>query len=182
MELKELALAALFAALYAILVIVLAPISFGPLQLRVADVLIPLSALFGRPIVIGTAVGCFAANYYFYLGPQDVILGPLANLASSYLIFLLRGRRALACVLGSFVVGFVVGSYLWLFFPPPYPFSYAGPPWLAMSLSITASSLITVGLLGYLLLIALDREDLVNVLRRLGIRVYSERTPQIPER
>jgi uncharacterized membrane protein len=51
MKTKEISLIAVIAALYAAMVIVLAPISFGPVQLRLADVLIPLAAIFGLPAV-----------------------------------------------------------------------------------------------------------------------------------
>ncbi|MBL7118911.1 QueT transporter family protein, partial [Candidatus Bathyarchaeota archaeon] len=43
----EVVMAALFAALYAIGVIALAPISFMIFQVRIADALLPLSILFG---------------------------------------------------------------------------------------------------------------------------------------
>ncbi len=57
MNTRELTLTAVFAALYAAIVIVLAPISFGPVQLRLADVLIPFSALFGIPAIFGVTLG-----------------------------------------------------------------------------------------------------------------------------
>ena len=89
MKTNEISLAIIFSSLYAVLVLVLAPISYGPIQLRVADCMIPLAALFGWPVIAGVTVGCFLGNAYFWLGPQDVILvrsagGPLV---------LLQGRK-----------------------------------------------------------------------------------------
>ncbi|MGD8506455.1 MAG: QueT transporter family protein, partial [Candidatus Bathyarchaeota archaeon] len=97
METRDLSLALIFAALYSVAVVGLAPISFGPVQLRIADCLIPLAALFGWPVIAGVTVGCLLGNAYFWLGPQDVILGPIANLIAATLIFLLRKRQLLAC-------------------------------------------------------------------------------------
>jgi len=53
---REIALTAVFSALYAALLIVFAPISFGPIQLRVADVVIPLAMAFGWPVVAGITI------------------------------------------------------------------------------------------------------------------------------
>ena len=157
MKASDLSLAVIFAGLYAILVIALAPISFGPIQLRVADCLIPLAALFGWPQIIGVTVGCFVGNAYYWLGPYDVIFGPVANLIAATLIFLLRKRQLPACVIGSFPIGIIVGGYLWLFFPPPDILGLSLPTWLAMIISITISTLIAMAIIGYILLKALSR-------------------------
>ncbi len=171
---SELSLAVVFASLYAILVVALAPISFGPVQLRVADCLIPLAALFGWPIVAGVTVGCFVGNAYFWLGPYDVIFGPIANLIAATIIFLLRKRQIPACVAGSLPIGLIVGSYLWVFFPPPDIFGLNMPIWSAMIVSITISTLIAVAVIGYALLKALSSPNIVNSLKSRGLKVYIE--------
>jgi len=171
---SDLSLAAIFASLYSIIVIALAPISFGPVQLRVADCLIPLAALFGWPVIAGVTVGCFLGNAYFWLGPYDVILGPIANLIAATLIFLLRKRQLLACVVGSIPIGIIVGGYLWVFFPPPDIFGLSMPIWSAMIVSITTSSLVAMAVIGYALLKALSRPNLINPLKSRGLRVYLE--------
>jgi uncharacterized membrane protein len=172
MDTRDLSLAVLFAALYAVLVIVLAPISFGPVQLRVADVLIPLSALFGWPVVAGVTLGCFAGNAYFALGPVDVIAGPLANLAAATIILMLRKQRLLACIAGALPIGLIVGGYLWLFFGfmPPESLSFL-PPWAAMIVSLTLSSFIAISVVGYLLLVALSQPSILEPLKSLGLKV-----------
>ena len=82
MKTKEISLIAVIAALYATMVIVLAPMSFGPVQLRFADVLIPLAAILGLPAVYGVALGAFVANAYWFMSPIDVVFGALANLVA----------------------------------------------------------------------------------------------------
>jgi len=170
MDTRDLSLAVFFAALYAVLVIVLAPISFGPVQLRVADVLIPLSALFGWPVVAGVTVGCFVGNAYFALGPIDVVAGPIANLIAATTILVLRRQRLLACVAGALPIGVIVGGYLWLFFPPPEVLSFL-PVWVAMIVSLTISSFIAIGIIGYLLLVALSRPSILEPLKSRGLKV-----------
>ncbi len=174
MDVRELSLSAAFAALYAASVIILAPISFGPVQLRLADSLIPLAALFGWPVVVGVTVGCLVGNAYYWLGVQDVVLGPIANLIAATLIFALRRRPLLACVIGSIPIGLIVGGYLWLFFPPPEIFGLALPAWAGMIVSITISSLVALAGIGYILLEALSRPGVVKPLRASGLRVYAE--------
>ena len=170
MDTRDLSLAVAFAALYAVLVVMLAPISFGPVQLRVADVLIPLAALFGWPVVAGVTVGCFVGNAYFALGPIDVVAGPIANFLATTTILLLRRQRLLACIVGALPVGIIVGGYLWTFFPPPESLSFL-EPWAAMIVSLTISSFIVISVIGYLLLVALSRPSILKPLKSHGLKV-----------
>jgi len=170
LDTRDLSLTVFFASLYAVLVVVLAPISFGPVQLRVADVLIPLVALFGWPVVGGVTVGCLIGNAYFWLGPIDVFVGPIANFIAATAILLLRKNRLLACIVGALPIGVIVGSYLWLFFPTPEVLGFL-PVWVAMIVSITISSLIAIGGIGYLLLTALSSPSVLKPLKSRGLKV-----------
>jgi len=171
---SDLSLAVVFSSLYAVLLVALAPISYGPVQLRVADCLIPLAALFGWPVITGVTVGCFLGNAYFWMGPQDVVFGTIANLIAATVIFLLRKRQFLACVAGSLPIGIIVGSYLWIFFPPPSIFGLQLPIWGAMIVSITISSLVAMAGIGYALLKALSSSSVTSALKSLGLKVYIE--------
>lgn len=175
MKTSELSLVIVFSSLYAVFVAVLAPISYGPVQLRVADCLIPLAALFGWPAIAGVTIGCFLGNAYVALGPQDVILGSIANLIAGVIIFAFRKRQFLACVLGSLPIGIIVGSYLWIIFDfqPPDIFGLQLPMWGAMILSVTISSLIAVAGIGYFLLKALSSFSITNALKSRGVKTYS---------
>jgi uncharacterized membrane protein len=174
MKTNEISLAIVFSSLYAVLVIVLAPISYGPIQLRVADCLIPLAALFGWPAIAGVTVGCFFGNGYFWMGPQDVILGTIANLIAATIIFILRKRPFLACVLGSLPIGFIVGGYLWFFFG--FGVEFFGiqlPMWGAMITSITISTLIVVAGIGYIILKVLSRSSVASAFKSRGLKIYN---------
>jgi len=173
MKTNEISLTIVFSSLYAVLLVVLAPISFGPVQLRVADCLLPLAALFGWPVIAGVTAGCFLGNAYFWMGPQDVVLGTIANLIAATIIFMLRKRQFLACVVGSLPIGIIVGSYLWMFFPPPEIFGLQLPVWGAMIVSITISSLIAVAGIGYAILKTLSSSSVTGALKSRGVKVYS---------
>ena len=171
MNVKEISLVAILAALYAALVIVLAPISYGPVQLRVADCLIPLSALLGWPAAVGVALGAVVGNVYYFLGPVDVVFGASANLLAGLLIWRLRDRLFAGCIGASLVIGVVVGAYLWTFFTPPDVLGLSLPVWFAMIISITLSSLISVAILGYGLVRGLDAFGLRKLLESKGIKM-----------
>ena len=177
MNVKEISLTALSASLYAVLSVVLAPISFGPVQLRVADCLLPLSALFGLPLVVGVTIGCLVGNIaggiiaFGMVSPHDAVLGPIANLMAASTIFLFRKRRLTSCILGSVIIGVIVGGYLWLYVPSPDIFGLALPAWAAMMVSITLSSLIAIAVIGYGILSILSRPSNLDALRSMGLKV-----------
>ena len=172
-------LTAVFAALYTVINVVQMvtvgnPTIYGPVQLRIADALIPLAALFGWPVIGGVTIGCFVTNAYYSASPIDVVFGSIANFVAAYLILLLRKRRLLACVVGSLPIGLIVGGYLWLLFPPPEIFSTA-PAWLASIASITISSLIAVAVIGYALLLVFSRSGIIEPLKSRGLKVVEEK-------
>jgi len=175
---KDVALTSVFAALYTAInvlqmISVGNPTIYGPIQLRIADCLIPLVALLGWPVAVGVTAGCFLTNAYYFLGVQDVVLGSIANLLAATVIFLLRRHGFVACVSGALPIGFVVGSYLWLFVPPPELLG-ALPAWAAMILSVTVSSLIAVAGIGYFLLSILSKKNVIEPLKSHGLKVVIE--------
>jgi hypothetical protein len=64
----------------------------------------------------------------------------------------------------------VVGGYLWTFFPPPDVLGLTLPVWLAMIVSISLSSLISVAVIGYGLVRGLEASGLRNLLESRGIK------------
>jgi uncharacterized membrane protein len=178
-ETRTITLTAVFAALYTVINVVQSatvgnPTIYGPIQLRIADALIPLAALIGWPVVGGVTIGCFVTNAYYFISPTDVILGPVANLIAAMLVLCLRRQRLLACVVGALPIGFIVGGYLWLFFPPPDLFS--APAWLASIASITISSIVSLAVIGYALLTVLSRKGIIEPLKSHGLKTLETRT------
>lgn len=175
---RTITLTAVFAALYVVLNVVQMisvgnPTVYGPIQLRVADCLIALAALFGWPVVGGVTLGCLLTNSYYFLGIQDVIFGPVANLIAASLILLLRKHRFFACLVGALPIGLIVGSYLAIFFPfltPPEVLS-ALPAVAAMIISLTISSWVAIAGIGYSLLSILSRPGIAGPLRSQGLKL-----------
>lgn len=177
---RDMALTAVFAALYVIINVLQMfsvgnPTVYGPVQLRVADCLIALAALLGGPVIGGVTIGCFLTNAYYFIGVEDVVFGPIANLIAATVIFMFRRRRFMACVAGALPIGFIVGGYLWLIFTfsPPDILSTL-PAWVAMIVSITISSLISIAVIGYLLLSILSKPTVLEPLKSRGLKVATE--------
>jgi uncharacterized membrane protein len=128
---KQLTIVAVFAALYAVGVIFLAPISFGIFQVRVADAMLPLSMIFGLPSAVGLSLGCIVSNVYGGLGVIDIVGGAAANLVACTLAWYI-GRKGLSIhrFLGSVAetaaVALIVGGYLSLIFQVPLEISLLG--------------------------------------------------------
>lgn len=84
---KRLVRTAIIAALYAAVTIALAPISYGPVQFRVSEIMV-LLAFFDPFYIGGLTLGCFIANILGPNGVADVIFGTLATFISVYAISL----------------------------------------------------------------------------------------------
>lgn len=88
---RHLVRCAVVAALYVALCLVLAPFSYGAVQVRVAEALC-LLPVFGVEYIVGVTLGCFLANL---LGSTvvDVVFGTLATLLACLCTYALRGKR-----------------------------------------------------------------------------------------
>ena len=82
---------AVIAAVYVVLCLVLAPFSYGAIQVRVAEALC-LLPVFGAEYIIGVTLGCFLANL-FGSTIIDVIFGTQATLLACLVTYRLRNLR-----------------------------------------------------------------------------------------
>ena len=76
----------MIAALYAALTIALAPISFGPVQFRVAEAL-TLLPFFMPEAIPGLFIGCLLANFTGGFGIIDIVFGSAATLLAAWLTY-----------------------------------------------------------------------------------------------
>lgn len=115
------ALTAMIAGLYFILVHMLGPVSFIVPQVRVADALLMLPAALGLPAIVGVTLGCFIANMFpvgYTVNIIDVTFGSIANLVAGYVVYKIAYNRATAkrliisACLAVAIVTVIVGSYL----------------------------------------------------------------------
>ena len=107
----ELTQGAIIAALYVVLTLVFAPISFGEMQLRVAEALTILP-LFTTAAIPGLFVGCVIANMLGGAIIWDVIFGSIATLMGAVFSYMLRKNRWLvpipAILSNTVIVPFVL--------------------------------------------------------------------------
>ncbi|UCD96556.1 MAG: QueT transporter family protein [Candidatus Bathyarchaeota archaeon] len=176
---KDVTLVAMIAGLYFVINLIQAvtvgnPAISGPVQLRISDCLIPLSALLGWPVAVGVTLGAALTNAYAFINPVDVVFGSLANFIAASIVIFLRKRSVLACVAAAFPIGVIVGGYLSLFgFDPPEIFGLTMLPWAAMMVSITLSSLIAVSFFGYIILRILSSPGVIEPLRSRGLKILT---------
>ena len=146
---RQIALAAIFAALYAVGVTVLAPISFQASQVRVADCLLPLSILFGPAAIVGLALGTFVGNLLSSpFGAIDIVGGAAANFIATYVAWQIgkkkfRGAWFAGTVGEVLVITAIVGTYL--------SYLLQIPTWLGWT-GVLVGEVIAVNIGGYLLL------------------------------
>ena len=88
---RKLARCGVVAAIYVVLCLALQPLSYGAVQVRVAEALC-LLPVFGTEYILSVVLGCFLANL---LGSTivDVIFGTLATLLACLVTYRLRNIR-----------------------------------------------------------------------------------------
>ncbi|MDR6226117.1 QueT transporter family protein [Desmospora profundinema] len=86
MSARYLTTVAMIAAVYAVVTLAFAPLSYGPVQFRIAESLTVLPYL--TPLAIpGLFIGAAAANLFSPVGFYDVIFGSLASLIAAWLTY-----------------------------------------------------------------------------------------------
>ncbi len=117
---QKLTHAAIIGAVYAALTIFLAPISFGPVQVRLAEALTVLPFLFPQSIW-GLWIGCMIANIYGGLGPIDIFGGSTLTLLAALSTYYLRrlNKPILAPLPPVLFNALGVSAYLHFLVAPP---------------------------------------------------------------
>lgn len=110
-DLKKLTKAAIIAAVYATLTLMVYPIAFGGIQFRVSEALTILPLIMPEAI-LGLFVGCIISNL---LSPNivilDVIFGSLATLIAAYLTYRMSNKWLAPLppvVINAVVIGAVI--------------------------------------------------------------------------
>ncbi len=153
------------AAIYVVLCMALQPLSYGAVQVRVAEALC-LLPVFGAEYIAGVVLGCFLANL---LGSTivDVIFGTLATLLACVVTYKLRNVRfkglAVAASLPPVLFNAVIiGIEIAVMFPDP---TSSAPIWLACitnGISVGIGELISCTVLGVLLVKIIESSKALN--------------------
>lgn len=141
--------AAIVAALYAALTLLLSPLSFGLMQIRVSEALTLLPMVFPEAVP-ALAVGCLIANLLGGATALDVVFGTLATLLAAVCTRLLRNRRFAAMLMPVLFNGVIVGAVVHAAYAP-------GVPLAACMLSVAGGEAVSCLLLGPAVLHALER-------------------------
>ena len=140
--------AAVIAALYTVLVIIFNYCSFGPIQFRIAEALTILP-YFTPAAIPGLFVGCLLSNILGGAAIWDIIFGSIATLIGAIGTYALRKNKWLAplppIIANTLIVPFVL------------KYAYGSEGIFAMFfVTIGASEFIVCGIIGMLLLFALN--------------------------
>ena len=159
---KFLVQAALIGAIYAALTYFSAPISFGPMQFRIAEALCVLPVL--TPAAVpGLAVGCVIANLGSPYGLADIICGAAATLLAALCTRAARNMRVKNLPLLSLLFpvlfnGIIIGLEITFFIPDDATFW----AFLTSGAGVALGELVSCYVLGLPLFAALSRTKIFN--------------------
>ncbi|MDY2629664.1 MAG: QueT transporter family protein [Lachnospiraceae bacterium] len=146
--------AALIAAIYITLTLIFAPISYGPIQFRISEALTVLP-YFTPASVPGLTLGCLIANILLGSPLPDVVFGTLATLIGAVLSRMLRKHKFLVCVPPILCNALII--------PWVLKFAYGAKDLVPfMMLTVGAGEVLAVGVLGNILLLALERSRVLS--------------------
>lgn len=122
---KKLVMTSLVAAIYAVLTLVLGAISYGPIQFRIAEIMV-LLAFIKKDYIWGLTIGCFLANVIGPYGAPDIVFGTTATFLSVYAIYLtgkvMRGKKyaiLIASIWPTLINAVIIGFMLNIFVGMP---------------------------------------------------------------
>jgi len=112
---RDLSLVAVFAALYAVLIYLFAPISFYALQFRIAGILRPGIAR-KWVLAVGYAIGVVIGNFFSpFTGPYELVFMPIMSfLAGLFGYLVARPLRNNYFVAGAVIAAIISISVSWM--------------------------------------------------------------------
>jgi uncharacterized membrane protein len=107
---KDLVLTAIIAAIYTVITLVFAPVSYGLIQFRISEALTVLPFLTSLAVP-GLFVGCILSNIFGGYGIYDIVFGSLATLIAAFLTRIMPNDY-LAPLPPVIVNGLIIGTML----------------------------------------------------------------------
>ena len=120
MKTNTLTRGAIIAALYAALTLLLAPLSYGEIQIRLSEALTVLPVIMPEAVP-ALAVGCLLANILGGCPIFDIVFGTLATLLAALCTRLLKDRRRAALLMPVLFNGVIVGAVVHFCYAPVMP-------------------------------------------------------------
>ena len=117
---RRLARGAVIAALYTALTLLLAPISYGQLQVRLSEALTLLPILLPEAVP-ALAIGCLLSNILGGCTIFDIVFGTLATLLAALCTRRLRGKFWFAAAMPVVFNGVIVGAVVHYCYSPAFP-------------------------------------------------------------
>jgi uncharacterized membrane protein len=141
--------AAMIAAIYVVLTLVFAPLSFSNIQVRISEALTILP-YFTPAAIPGLFIGCLLSNIIGGSILPDIIFGSLATLIGAVLSYRVRDHKYLVAVPPIIVNILVVPFVLYYGYQINLPIPL-------MMVTVGIGEIISCGVLGNILLKVLDR-------------------------
>ena len=135
---KKMAMIGATAAIYAVLTVAMAPISYGAVQLRLSEVM-TLLAFIDPVFVPGLVLGNFIANLFSPFGLPDVVFGTVATFIAVYMMSKMKSMF-IASLWPTLVNGIIIGLELMIF---------TGAPFVSTALYVALGEFLVVTVLGY---------------------------------
>ena len=146
---RTLVRAAIIAALYTVLTLLLQPISYGEVQIRFSEALTLLPILLPEAVP-ALAVGCLLSNILGGCTIFDIVFGTLATLLAALCTRKLRDHFWLAALMPVLFNGVIVGAVVHYCYAPIFPLP------LSM-LSVAAGEAVACLIVGPLLIRVMKR-------------------------
>lgn len=135
---RKIAMVGATAAIYAVMTVAMAPISYGAVQLRLSEVMTLLA--FANPMFVpGLVLGNFIANLFSPFGLPDVVFGTTATFISVLAMSNMKSMFT-ASFIPAIVNGLIVGLEIYVF---------TGMPFLSTAFYVAMGEFLVVTVLGY---------------------------------
>lgn len=164
MSTRKIVRCAVIAAVYTALCLMLAPISYGAVQVRLAEAM-GLLVVFGAEYALGVTLGCFLANL-LGLGFPDILFGTLATALACLFSWLLRHKRVRGLAIPASLPPVIFNA---LIVGPEIAYYFSDTPFtlalcVANGLSVAVGEVISCCILGVALVRLIEKQPALKAL------------------
>lgn len=156
MNTKFLVATAMVAAVYMVLTLLIAPLSFGFVQVRFSEMLM-LLAFFDKKYAPGLVLGCCLANCFSPFGMMDIVFGTGCTAAAMF--FVTKFAKSL------------IGASLWVVFCNAFIgielYLFGSPLWLSIGM-VALGEFLSVTCCGVALFRVLERNQMLMAKLKIG--------------